>query len=100
MIGDSLPEYVFIRLSILGLRSIAPLSILYVVLSWYHGHFLYSWWLGLYATAEAVFYLAIFLPRSRLLQKVRMRESPSSKQTRTPCGAVPNSSGCRVDLTK
>ncbi|KAI9065071.1 hypothetical protein FKP32DRAFT_1610897 [Trametes sanguinea] len=57
MIGDSYPEYVFIRISILGLRSIAPLSILYVALSWHYGHFLYSWWLGMYAAAEAAFYL-------------------------------------------
>ncbi|KAI0351556.1 alpha/beta-hydrolase [Trametes cingulata] len=57
MIGDSLPEYVFIRLSILGLRLIAPLSILYVGYSWYHHQFLYSKWLGAYAVAEAAFYL-------------------------------------------
>ncbi|KAH9900781.1 Alpha/Beta hydrolase protein [Cubamyces lactineus] len=69
MIGDSFPEYVFIRFSIFCLRSIAPLSILYIILSWYHHCFLYSWWLGLYATAEAAFYLLVYLPRSRLLQK-------------------------------
>ncbi|KAI0771077.1 Alpha/Beta hydrolase protein [Trametes elegans] len=69
MIGDSFPEYVFIRLSILGLRLIAPLSIVYTCFSWYYGHFLCSPWLGWYAVAEAAFYLLVFLPRSRLLQK-------------------------------
>ncbi|KAI0658762.1 hypothetical protein C8Q70DRAFT_916607 [Cubamyces menziesii] len=71
MIGDSFPEYVFIRFSVLCLRSIAPLSIFYIILSWYQHRLLYSWWLGLYATAEAAFYLFVYLPRSRLLQKVR-----------------------------
>lgn len=70
MIGDSLPEYVFIRLSILGLRLVAPLSIAYLSYSAYRGHLLFSPWLGLYAAAEASFYLLVFLPRSRFLQKV------------------------------
>ncbi|RDX49812.1 alpha/beta-hydrolase [Lentinus brumalis] len=69
MIGHSWSEYVFIRLCILGLRSIAPLSILYSCLSWYNGHLLYSRWLGIYAVAEAAFYLLVFIPRNRLLQR-------------------------------
>ncbi len=70
MIGHSWSEYVFIRLCILGLRSIAPLSILYSCLSLYNGHLLYSRWLGIYAVAEAAFYLLVFIPRTRLLQRV------------------------------
>ena len=73
MIGDSFPEYVFIRLSILCLRLIAPLSILYLALSWYYHRFLYSHWLSIYAAAEASFYLLVFIPRMKVLQKVRTK---------------------------
>ncbi|KAI0748754.1 hypothetical protein C8Q80DRAFT_756848 [Daedaleopsis nitida] len=73
MIGRSLPEYVFIRLCILGLRLIAPASIVYILLSCYHGKLLVSELLGYYAAAEAFFYLCIFLPRSRHLQKLCWR---------------------------
>ncbi|KAI0647630.1 Alpha/Beta hydrolase protein [Trametes meyenii] len=57
MMGRSPLEYVFIRLSILSLRLIAPLSFLYIFYSCYHGRFFYSRWLGVYAFAEAAFYL-------------------------------------------
>ena len=70
MIGHSWSEYVFIRLSIFALRSIAPLSILYSCFSLYYGRLLYSRWLGAYAAAEAAFYLLVFIPRTRFLQKV------------------------------
>ena len=70
MIGHSLPEYVFIRLSILGLRLIAPLSIAYVAISWYLHRWIYSKWLGYYALVESIFYLCVYLPRSRLMQQV------------------------------
>ncbi|KAI1791737.1 hypothetical protein LXA43DRAFT_872712, partial [Ganoderma leucocontextum] len=70
MIGRSLSEYVFIRLSILGLRLIAPLSITYLGVSWYHGNPLLSRWLAVYAAAEASFYLLVVIPRRRFLQQV------------------------------
>ena len=70
MIGRSVPEYIFIRLCIIGLRLVAPLSIVYLGFSYYRGHFLWSAFLGAYAVAEAAFYLLVFLPRNRLLQKV------------------------------
>lgn len=80
MIGRSLPEYVFIRLAILGLRLIAPLSVAYLTASWYHGRALLSPWLVTYAAAEAVFYLLVVTPRRRVLQKVRVTPSPPLKQ--------------------
>ena len=70
MIGHSLPEFVFIRLSIAALRLIAPLSIAYLAASWYTGRWFYSCWLGYYALAESLFYLAVYLPRTRVLQHV------------------------------
>ena len=73
MIGHSLPELVFIRICIFGLRLIAPLSIAYVVASWWRGAWIVSRWLGYYAVVEAVFYLFVYVPRSRHLQKVSRR---------------------------
>lgn len=70
MIGHSLPEYVFIRLCILGLRLIAPLSLVYLAVSWYANRWLCSKWLGYYALAESVLYLCVYLPRSWYMQEV------------------------------
>lgn len=64
------PQHIFLLTVIHFLRLVAPLSIGYILASWYTGRFLYSPWLGAYAVAEAVFYLFVYLPRSRLLQKV------------------------------
>ena len=71
MITDSKPEYVFIRLSILGLRLIAPLSIAFVAWGAYNGHVPRPTWLFCYAAVESAFYLFVYLPRSFLLQRVR-----------------------------
>lgn len=70
MIGTSLQEYVFIRISILVLRLVAPSSIAYLCVSWYTHDWLCSRWLGYYALSEVIFYFGVYLPRSRLLQLV------------------------------
>jgi hypothetical protein len=70
MIGNSWPEYVFIRFSIIALRLIAPLSIIYLVASYHAAAFLWSPFLGAYALLEAAFYLFVYLPRSFYLQQV------------------------------
>ena len=72
MIGRSLGEYVFIRLAILGLRLITPLSITYLAASWYYGCALLSPWLVTYTALETFFYLLVVTPRRRVLQKVRV----------------------------
>jgi hypothetical protein len=72
MIGQSWPEYVFIRLSITGLRLVAPLSIIYLSASWSVGTFLWSPFLGAYALIEAPFFLLVYLPRYYRLQRVRI----------------------------
>lgn len=72
MIGQSLPEYVFIHICIFGLRLVAPASILYLLISAYLREFWWSPWLAVVAIPEAAFYLLVFLPRWRRLQKVRM----------------------------
>lgn len=78
MIGRSLPEYLFIRVCICGLRLVTPISITYVLASGFalaRGHAqsrLYSPLLAVYALAETAFYLLVYLPRGRRLQKVSM----------------------------
>lgn len=82
MISNSFPEYVFIRICIAGLRAITPLSLVYILASWYQRRFLYSPWLGLYALAEACFYLFVYLPRSFLLQQVSFTVSVALRLAR------------------
>ncbi|KAF8470419.1 hypothetical protein DFH94DRAFT_637653 [Russula ochroleuca] len=69
MIGHSRPEYVFIRIAILALRLIAPLSIFYLVVSYRAAAFLWSPFLGVYAVVEAAFFLNVYLPRRFYLQQ-------------------------------
>jgi hypothetical protein len=71
MIGHSWPEYVFIRIAILALRLIAPLSIVYLAASYRASAFLWSPCIGVYALVEAAFFLFVYLPRSFHLQQVR-----------------------------
>lgn len=78
MIGHSSPEYIFIRISIFLLRSVAPLSIAELAGSLYAGEWLFSRWLGCYAVAETAFYALVYLPRTWYMQKVSivLRRSP------------------------
>lgn len=70
MIGKSLPEYIFIFISIGLLRLVAPISFLYVAYlvvaqpstGWQTS-------LGGYALLEILFYTLVYLPRRWLLQK-------------------------------
>ncbi|KAI0316339.1 hypothetical protein OF83DRAFT_1127462 [Amylostereum chailletii] len=69
MIGRSISEYVFIRLCILGLQSIAPLSIAYLaVMPLWLSHPLLTI-PGVYALAEASFYLFVYMPRRYRMQR-------------------------------
>ncbi|KAI0293585.1 hypothetical protein BC826DRAFT_1186041 [Russula brevipes] len=69
MIGRSWPEYVFIRTAILGLRLVAPLSIVHLAASCRAGAFLWSPLLGAYTLVESAFFLFVYLPRSYRLQQ-------------------------------
>lgn len=82
MIGNSLPEYIFIRASIACLRLVAPLSVAYTLTSLYAGEILYCRWLGLYAIAETIFYAFVYVPRSYWLQKAAVHPPPLSKTER------------------
>ena len=69
MIGNGPVDYVAIRLSIAGLRAVAPVSIAYLAAcmvkqSWFYFP------VGLLAASEAAFYLLVYLPRHSRLQAV------------------------------
>ncbi|KAI0934918.1 hypothetical protein AcV5_006608 [Taiwanofungus camphoratus] len=82
MLGQSLPEYIFIRTAIFGLRLVAPLSIAYTLASWHTRHFLFSFWLGVYALTEASFYVCVYLPRCKALQKAATHPPLMSREER------------------
>ncbi|KAI0245885.1 hypothetical protein BJV78DRAFT_1259315 [Lactifluus subvellereus] len=69
MIRHSWPEYVFIRVAILALRLVAPLSIIYLAASYYAGTFLWSPIFGVYTLIEAAFFFFVYLPRRSYMQR-------------------------------
>jgi hypothetical protein len=71
MIGNSLVNYITIRVSITLLRLIAPTSIVYLTLSFFRPKY-FVVPIGVVAVAEASFYLLVYLPRRRRLQVVRL----------------------------
>ena len=71
MIGHSWPEYVLIRVAILALRLVAPLSIVYLAASYSVGTFLWSPLFGVYTLLEAAFFFFVYLPRRSYMQRVR-----------------------------
>ncbi len=90
MIGRSFPEYVFIRISVFALRLITPASVIYLATCWYTRFWPISPWLAVYPAAEVAFYLLVYLPRTRLLQKVSVTLCTSYRamgnQEEVPCG--------------
>ncbi|KAH6985552.1 hypothetical protein EDB80DRAFT_767963 [Ilyonectria destructans] len=71
MIGISAWDYIFIRTCIFLLHLVAPLSVVYSLVSWlihlpFHIPHVLEVWLAL----EAVFYLLVYLPRKNYLQTV------------------------------
>ncbi|KZT12076.1 uncharacterized protein LAESUDRAFT_733939 [Laetiporus sulphureus 93-53] len=84
--GSELPlqaDYIVVRVLIICLQLVAPLSVAYMLLSYYAGYWIFSKWLGWYALAEIAFYVFVYLPRQRLLQKPAiLPPTPSSEQRR------------------
>ncbi|KAI9511086.1 hypothetical protein F5148DRAFT_1274424 [Russula earlei] len=80
MIGNSWPEYLFIRIAIFALRLIAPLSLIHLAASYHAGAFLLSPFLGAYALLEAAFFLFVYLPRSYYLQRHPPRMSRAERE--------------------
>lgn len=69
MIGTSIPQYIFIRVCIVALRLVTPLSVFYVSYSLAEhptsagGRFLLTW-----SFIETAFWLLFYIPRRRALQ--------------------------------
>ncbi|OCL06219.1 hypothetical protein AOQ84DRAFT_390332 [Glonium stellatum] len=83
MIGTSTPEYVFIRASIVCLRAITPLSILYCgfcVLRPPRSTF--STVLAAWAAVETTFYFIVYLPRRYYLQRPTPHPTLLSRERR------------------
>ncbi|KAF2744803.1 hypothetical protein M011DRAFT_407644 [Sporormia fimetaria CBS 119925] len=83
MIGTSVPEYVFIRLCILGLRAVTPLSVFYLAFSIGEppsttaGKLLLTW-----CTFESAFWLLVYVPRKRGLQAAAQHPPVLDRQSR------------------
>ncbi|KII89162.1 hypothetical protein PLICRDRAFT_698270 [Plicaturopsis crispa FD-325 SS-3] len=80
MLGQSIGEYAFIRTVIFGFRSTAPLSVAYLAVRWMRGQSVISW-SCLYPLLESAFYLLVYLPRHRILQKPAIHPSPMLDRT-------------------
>ncbi|KAK0709850.1 alpha beta hydrolase fold family [Lasiosphaeria miniovina] len=81
MIPNTLAHYVFIRLSIWSLRTVAPLSLLYCAARLFWCSFLPQP-LELIALLEAVFYLCASLPRQYALDRSSPRSIQRTRQER------------------
>ncbi|EIM92937.1 uncharacterized protein STEHIDRAFT_90320 [Stereum hirsutum FP-91666 SS1] len=68
MIGNSILDYVLIRICIVAFRLVAPLSALHAVASIYLGHAVVSKYLLYYTFLETFFFLGVYLPRKWSLQ--------------------------------
>lgn len=88
LVGNSLPEYVFTRVAVWGLRSVAPISIIFCSCIVYvaplgtplsHPWLIppYVWMVG-----EAAFYLGCYLPLRRYFQRPVVHPPPPSKAER------------------
>ena len=83
MIGTSVPEYLFIRVSILGIRAITPLSIFYCSFSIAdHPTTGFRKFLLAGAVLETAFWLLVFLPRKRTLHAAASHPPPLEKEER------------------
>ncbi|KAJ3912833.1 hypothetical protein F5877DRAFT_53419 [Lentinula edodes] len=80
MLGQSLPEYIFILSSISLLRLVAPLSFLYLFYCLYTKSL--TPWLFLFALLEASFYLFVYRPRRTVLQKSIYTPPPLTRAQR------------------
>ncbi|KAF2194162.1 hypothetical protein K469DRAFT_651358 [Zopfia rhizophila CBS 207.26] len=96
MIGISTPEYVFIRASIISIRAIAPLSILYCGFCIIHPpHSIFSKVVLAWAAIESAFYFLLYLPRKRFLQRPARHPELLSYEDRQElfqraCKTIPN----------
>jgi hypothetical protein len=82
MIGTSIWAYVFIRTCIFFLHWIAPLSILWSLVSLFYSPFHVPWIIEIWATLETAFYLCIYYPRKIYLQRAATHPQTISRERR------------------
>ena len=84
MIGTSKFDYLFIRACIIFLHYVAPLSALYcvVVLFIRPSKYRIPWPLEVWAVAETLFYLLLYLPRYYVLQRAAIHPAGASREKR------------------
>lgn len=83
MIGTSTAEYIFIRICILLLRAVTPLSLLYWLARFLHlGAFHVPVILDVWTASEVAFYVLFYIPRKRHLQKAAIHPPPLTRQQR------------------
>lgn len=84
MIGTSKLDYLFIRACIVFLQYIAPLSAVYCVATLVLRPSMYRipWPLEIWAVAETLFYLLVYLPRSFFLQHAAVHPSGTQREDR------------------
>ena len=84
MIGTSKLDYLFIRACIVLLQCIAPLSAVYCVATLVLRSSVYRipWPLEIWAVAETLFYLLVYLPNSFLLQRAAVHPPGTTRQDR------------------
>ena len=84
MIGPSVHEYIFIRACIFFLHWVAPLSVLYTLVTFVlqiH-HYRFFWLLEAFIVAETAFYFLIYLPRKNYLQTPATHPSAPPREER------------------
>ncbi|KZT10371.1 uncharacterized protein LAESUDRAFT_721715 [Laetiporus sulphureus 93-53] len=75
-------DYIVVQALLASLRLVTPLSMAYMLLSCFTGHWIYSKWLGWYALAEVAFYALVYLPRRKMLQKPAILPPTPSREER------------------
>ena len=70
MIGNTLVDFIVIRVSITFLRLVAPASLIYLAAGYWRGTLDFASPLTLYALLEIAFFILVYLPRKSRLQKV------------------------------
>ena len=84
MIGTSTKDYIFIRACIFLLHWIAPISVVYCLVTFIFkiSHYRTFWVLETFIVAETAFYLFLYLPRARYLQAAATHPAPLPRQER------------------
>lgn len=82
MIGTSTWDYIFIRACIFVLHWIAPLSVLWCLISLFYPRLYISWILQVWASLETAFHLLVYYPRKIYLQRAATHPTPISREQR------------------